>query len=101
MALLPLVEMGTAPPIVRGMTCFGQLIDFLTAHVYSDNCSCPIEEHSQTIALIGLSYGCKRTEWSALKDSGLVRVPAWPAFTDGEAAQAHRVPMERSKLWSI
>ena len=31
MALLPLVEMGRVPPIVPGMTCFGQLIDFLTA----------------------------------------------------------------------
>ena len=30
MALLPLVEIGTAPAIVLGMTCFGQYSDFLT-----------------------------------------------------------------------
>ena len=51
MALLLLVEMGTAPPIVPGYEMLS-----------SDNCSCPIEEHSQTMALIGFSCACKRTE---------------------------------------
>ena len=35
---------------------------FTHRHVYSDNCSCPIAEHIGTMALIGLSCACKRTE---------------------------------------
>ena len=35
---------------------------FSHRHVYSDNCSCPIEEYSQTMALIWLSRACTRTD---------------------------------------
>ena len=62
MALLPLVEMGTAPPIVPGHGTLRPMNRFTHSHVYADNCSCPIEEHSQAMALIELSCACKRTE---------------------------------------
>ena len=62
MALLPLVEMGTAPPIVPWYYMLRPMNRFSLRHVYSDNCSCPIEEHSRTIAVIGLGGACKRTE---------------------------------------
>ena len=52
MALLPLVEMGTAPPIVPGHDMLRPINRFSHRHVYSDNCSCPIEEHNRTMALI-------------------------------------------------
>ena len=43
MALLPLVEIGTAPPIVPGYDMLQPIILFSHGHVYSDNCSCLIE----------------------------------------------------------
>ena len=42
-ALLPLVEMGTAPPVIPGYDMLRTIIRFSHRHVYSDNCSCPIE----------------------------------------------------------
>ena len=42
-ALSPLVEMGTAPPIVPGYDMLRPVIRFSHRHVYSDNCSCLIE----------------------------------------------------------
>ena len=47
-----LVEMGTAPPIVPGKEMLRPMNRFSHRHVYSDNCSCPIEEHNRTMALI-------------------------------------------------
>ena len=61
-ALLPLVEMGTAPPIVPGYDMLQPVIRFSHQHVYSDNCSCLIEQHSGTMAVIWLSCACKRTD---------------------------------------
>ena len=43
------------------MTCFGQLIDFLTAMNNQTIASYLFEEHNQTMALIGLSCACKHT----------------------------------------
>ena len=67
--------MGTAPPIVPGYDTLQPINRF--SHAYSNdyNWSCPIEDHSQTMALIGLSCACKRTEYLAL------RVPAADAAT--------------------
>ena len=62
MALLPLVEMGTAPPIVPGYDMLRPMNRFTRRHVELDNCSCPIAEHSRTMALIELSCACKRTD---------------------------------------
>ena len=61
MALLPLVEMGTAPPIEPGYDLLLLINRFSHRHVYSNNCSCPIEEHSRTMAVISLSGACKHT----------------------------------------
>ena len=62
MALLPLVEISTAPPIVPGYDMLHPVIQFSHWHVYSDNCSCLIEEHSRTMAVIRLSCACKHTD---------------------------------------
>ena len=56
------VELGKAPPIVPGYEMLRPMNRFSHRRVSSDNCSCPIEEHSQTMALIGFSCACKRTE---------------------------------------
>ena len=55
MAQLPLVEMGAAPPIVPGCDMLQPVIRFCHRHVYSDNCSCLIEQHSRIMAVIRLS----------------------------------------------
>ena len=69
MALFPLVEMGTAPPIVPGYDMLWPIIRFSHRHVYSDNCSCPVELHSRAMAVIRLSCACKCTEcWCYVKD---------------------------------
>ena len=62
MALLPLVEMGTAPPIVPWYDMLRPIIRFSHRHVYSDICCCLIEYHSRTMAVIRLSHACKCTE---------------------------------------
>ena len=54
-SLLPLVEMGTVPPSVLGYDMLRPVIRFSHRHVYSDNCSCLIELHSRTMAVIRLS----------------------------------------------
>ena len=61
MALSPLVEMRTAPPIVPGHDMLRAMNRFSHRHVYSGNCSCLIEEHNQTMAVIGLSGPSNRT----------------------------------------
>ena len=63
MALLPLVGMVTAPPIVPVNDMLRPMNRFTHrhVHVYPDNCSCPITEHSRTMASIKLSGACKRT----------------------------------------
>ena len=61
MALLPLVEMGTAPPIAPGYDMLWPMSRFTRHHVELDNCSCPFAEHSRAMALIELSCACKRT----------------------------------------
>ena len=38
------------------------VIQFSHWHVYSDNCSCLIEQHSRTMAVIWLSCACKHTD---------------------------------------
>ena len=55
--------MATAPPIAPGHDMLRPMSRFTHLHGYSDNCSCPIAEHIQAMALIGLSCACKRTEW--------------------------------------
>ena len=62
MDLLPLVEIGTVPSIVPGNDMLRPMNRFTHRHVLPDNCSCPIAEHSTTMALIGLSCACKRTD---------------------------------------
>ena len=62
-ALLTLVEMGTAPPIVPGCDTLQPVIRFSHRHVYSDICSCLIEKHRRTVAVICLSCACKRAVW--------------------------------------
>ena len=47
--LLPLVEMGTAPPQM-----LRPVIRFSHRHVYSDNCSCLTKQHSRAMAVIRL-----------------------------------------------
>ena len=42
-ALLPIIEMGTAPPSVPGYDMLRPVIQFSHWHVYLDNCSCLIE----------------------------------------------------------
>ena len=56
--------MGTAPPSVSGCDMLRPVIRFSHRHVYSDNCSCLIELHSQTIAIIWLSCACTCTDSS-------------------------------------
>ena len=68
-ALLPLVEMGTAPPIVPGYDMLQPNNRFTRRHVHSDNCSCPVAKHSRTMALIKLSCACKHTDCHTLNDS--------------------------------
>ena len=55
--------MGTAPPSVSGYDKLRPIIRFSHRHVYSDNCSCLIEQHSRTMAVFWLSCACKRTDW--------------------------------------
>ena len=62
MNLLPLVEMGTAPPSVPVAYMLRPVIQFSHWHVYSDNCSYLIEKHSRTIAVILIRCAYKRTE---------------------------------------
>ena len=62
MGLLPLVEMGTAPPSIPGFDMLRPVILFSHRHVYSDNCSCLIEQHSRTMAVTRLSCACERTD---------------------------------------
>ena len=62
MALLPLVEMDTVPPIAPGYDMLRPMNRFNRRHAELDNCSCPIAEHSRAKALIELSCACKRTE---------------------------------------
>ena len=62
MALLPLAEMGTAPHIVTGYDMLQPVIQFSHWHVYSDSCSCLIEQHSRTMAVIRQSCACKHTD---------------------------------------
>ena len=54
--------MGTAPPSVPGNDMLWPVIRFSHQHVYLDNCSCRIEQHSWTIAVIWLSCACKHTD---------------------------------------
>ena len=61
MALLPLVEMGTAPPIAPGYDMLRPMNRFTRRLVELDNCSCPMAEHSRAMALIELSCACKST----------------------------------------
>ena len=61
-ALLPLVEMGTAPPSIPGYDMLRPVIPFSHWHVYSVKCSCLIELHSLTMVVIRLSCACKRIE---------------------------------------
>ena len=68
-----LVEMCSAPCIVPGYDMLRPMNQFSHRHVYSDNCSCPIEEHSPTMALLGLSCACKCTEiWE--RPSNVLRI---------------------------
>ena len=46
-SLLLLVEMGTAPPSVKGYDMLRPVIQFSHWHVHSDNCSCLIQQHSR------------------------------------------------------
>ena len=50
MALLPLVEMGTAPPIAPGYDMLRPMSRFTRRRVELDNFSGPIAEHSQAMA---------------------------------------------------
>ena len=87
MALLPLVEMGTAPPIVRGYDMLQPIIRFSHWHQYSDSCSCLIEKHSQTMAVIRLSCSCKHTDY--LLSGGLsILLPR--LFTQNQAVKLHQ-----------
>ena len=81
MALL-LVEMGTAPPIVPGYDMLRSMNRFSNRHVSSDNCSCPIEEHSRTMALNGSSCACKRTDCGGHHEA--VFSPGFPRCRDGK-----------------
>ena len=65
MALLPLVEKGTAPPIAPGYDMLRPMNRFTRRRVELDNCRCPIVEHSQATSLIELSCACKRTVWNS------------------------------------
>ena len=65
-SLLPLIEMGTVPPSVQGNDMLRPVIRFSHRHVCTDNCSCLIEQHSRTIAVIWLSCACKHTDCSGV-----------------------------------
>ena len=64
MALLPLVEVVTAPPIVPEHDMFRPMNRFTHRHVYLESGSCPIAEHIRTMALIGLSFACIHADCS-------------------------------------
>ena len=51
-ALLPLVEMGTAPPIAPEYDMLRPMNRFTRRHAELDNCSYPCAEHSRAMALI-------------------------------------------------
>ena len=55
--------MGTAPPIVPGYDMLQPIIRFSHWHVYVENCSCLIEQHSWPMAVIRLNCACKCTHW--------------------------------------
>ena len=68
------IEMGTAPPIVPGNYMLRPMNRFTHHHVELNNCSFPIAEHSLlTMALIGLSCACKRTDCFSLSPWPLAR----------------------------
>jgi len=61
-ALLTIVEMGTALPILLLIACFVPMIRFIRRHITKDNYPRSDKEHNPTIAIIQLISSCRPTD---------------------------------------
>ena len=96
MALLPLVEMGTAPPIAPGYDMLRPMNRFTRRRVELDNCSCPIAEHSRAMTLIKLSCACKPTDTDRVGAGERERVREQKKGTEKTARTTHLIILRKT-----